>query len=85
MSSSSTIQTIFNKISNSKSELPNIPNGAGGDLVLNYDSPIESSTPATTIPSSFPGVLGNTSTPTSLIGLAYLSLIELENKIKLIS
>lgn len=62
------------KIAASKTATAQVPQMTESAMTLNYATPIESSLPTSTTASTFPQILGTKSTPTTLIGLAYLSL-----------
>lgn len=74
-SSGSQVAAINTQLTNAQTTITNIPNGVGGDLTLNYNSPFDSATPTTTIPSLFPTVLGNSATPGTLVGNATVGVV----------
>ena len=55
-------------------DVENIPDGNGGSLNLVYHTPLRSSVASGTISSTFPHLLGNKTSPNSLIGAIYASL-----------
>lgn len=65
--------------------MKNIPDGAGGNLTLKYDSPINAPIPTTKINSNFPQILGNADTPQTLVGNASLGLIGASIAVSLVS
>ena len=74
-SSGAQVAAINTQLTNAQTTITNIPNGVGGDLTLNYNSPFNSATPTTTIPSLFPTVLGNSATPGTLVGNATVGVV----------
>jgi hypothetical protein len=48
-----------------------IPDASTSSLSLSYNSPLNSPTPASTIPSTFPAILGTASSNSTLVGTAY--------------
>ncbi len=62
------------QISSGLTSTASIPNLDSSQLVLSYPSPIESSSPSSSIPSGFPSVLGTSTANPSLVYAAYGSL-----------
>ena len=59
---------IDSEISDSINELSNVPGNNGNKAVMTYQTPFDSSVPSSTIDSTFPDILGDSSESDTLIG-----------------
>ena len=73
-SNSTGVKNANTQISSGLALTSSIPNINSSQLVLTYSSPLNSSSPSSSIPSGFPSVLGTSTANPSLVYAAYSSL-----------
>lgn len=63
-------------MSSALANIATTPEPTGGNLTLNYNTPIASLNTTSTIPSLFPAILGSKDQNSTLVGTAYLGMIQ---------
>lgn len=71
--------SALNSMNTAMSNIATIPNPSGGNLSLNYNTPIGSSNTTGTISSIFPNIIGSSSSNSTLIGIAYAGMSAASN------
>lgn len=73
-SAGSSTSSALNLMNSALVNITGIPDPSGNSLSLNYNTPFSSSSPTATIPSTFPPILGNSTSNASLVGITYLAM-----------